>query len=71
MNLGRGWNPNLEESYLLEYSESEVETFTQATLGIYLRLVKISAPKPSPILSYSECPKMTSFSLLGFSSMKP
>ena len=25
MNPGRGWNPNLEESYLLEYSESELK----------------------------------------------
>ena len=25
MNSGRGWNPNLERTYLLEYSESEDE----------------------------------------------
>ena len=66
MNPGRGWNPNLEESYLLEYSESEVETFTQGTSGIYVHLVKCLAPYPSPISRYSECTKMASFSLLGF-----
>ena len=31
MNQGRGWNPNLEESYLPEYSKSESEPFTQGT----------------------------------------
>ena len=31
MNPRRGWNPELEESYLPEYSESEVESFTQCT----------------------------------------
>ena len=71
MNPGRGWNPDLEESYLPEYSESEVETFTQGISGIYLRPVKISAPDPSPISRYSEYTKTTSFSILGFSSMKP
>ena len=29
MKLGRGWNPNLEGSYLLEYIESEVELWIQ------------------------------------------
>ena len=28
MNPGRGWNPDLEESYLPEYSESKAEMFT-------------------------------------------
>ena len=41
MNRGRGWNPNLEETYLPEYSESEVAIFTQGTSGFYLRPVKI------------------------------
>ena len=66
MNPRRGWNPNVEELYLLEYSEYEAETFTQGTSGIYIRVVNISAPDPSPISIYSECTKMTSFSLLGF-----
>ena len=50
-NPGRGWNPNLEESYLLEYRESEAETWTQCTSGIYLQ------PNPSPISEYSESTK--------------
>ena len=71
MNPGRDWNPNLKESYILEYRESEAKTFTQSTSGIYLRPVKILAPDPSPIVRYTECTKTTSFSILGFSSMKP
>ena len=59
----------MEESYLLNYGESEAETFTQGTLGIYLRLVKVSAPEDSPILRYGESPKIISFGLLGFSSL--
>ena len=66
MNLGRGWNPDLEESYLPEYSEYEVEYFTQGTVEIYLQPMKILAPEPSPISRYSECTKTTSFSILGF-----
>ena len=69
MNLGRGWNPDFEESYLPKYSESEAEHFTQGTSRIYLRPVNILDPEPSPISRYSECTKMTSFSLLGFSSL--
>ena len=30
MNSGRGWNPNLEGSYLPEYSESEAELLEQS-----------------------------------------
>ena len=60
------WNPDLEESYLLEYSEYEDEIFTWGTSGIYLLSIKVSAHDPSPISRYSECTKMTSFSLLGF-----
>ena len=66
MNLGRGWNPDLEESYLHEYSEYEAATFTQDTSGIYIWPVIVLAHDPSPISRYSECTKMTSFSLLGF-----
>ena len=36
MNPRRGWNPNLEESYLPEYSEYEAEIFTQGTSGLYI-----------------------------------
>ena len=71
MNPGRGWNLDLEESYLLEYNESEAETFTDGSLGIYLWPVKVSAPDTYPILRYSECTKTISFSILGFSSLKP
>ena len=69
MNLGRGWNPELEESYLPKYSESEAETFTQCTSGIYLHIVKVLAHDPSPISRYSESTKTTSFSILGFSGL--
>ena len=66
MNPGRGWNPDLEESYLLEYSEFEAEFFTQGTSRFYLRSVNISTPKTSSIPRYSECTKTTCFSILGF-----
>ena len=69
MNPGRDWNPDLEESYLLEYSEFEAKTFTLGKSGIYLRPVKVSALEPSPIARYSESTKMSSFSLLRFSSL--
>ena len=65
MNPRRGWNHDLEESYLQEYSESEAEMFTQCTSGIYLQTLKFSALDPSPILRYSESTKTTSFSILG------
>ena len=71
MNTRRGWNHKLEDSYLLEYSESQAETFTQGTSEIYLRPVKVSAPENSPISRYGKSPKITSFGLLGFSSLKP
>ena len=66
MNPGRGWNTNLEESYLPEYSESEAETFTRCTLGMFLWTVNVLAHEPSPISRYSESTKTTSFSILGF-----
>ena len=65
MNLGRGWNLNLEESYLPEYSESEAEIFTQGTSIFYFWLVKIAVVDTSSILRYSECTKNTRFSILG------
>ena len=71
MNIGRGWNPNLEESYLPEYSEYEAKIFKQSKSRIYLRDVKVLAPEPSPISKYNESTKTTSFHILGFSSMKP
>ena len=61
MKLGRGWNPDLEESYLLEYSEYEVEIFTQGKSGFYLRPMKFLAPNISPIPRYSECTKTYQF----------
>ena len=57
MNSGRGWNPNLEGSYLQEYSESEAEFWTQCTSGFYLWPLQFSAPEPSPISEYSESTK--------------
>ena len=67
MNPGRGWNPDLEESYLLEYTESEAEIFKHGTSGFYLWPVKTLAPETSSISRYSECTKATRFSILGFS----
>ena len=66
MNPRRGWNHDLEESYLLENSESEAEIFTQGTLGFYICPMKILAPETSSISRYSECTKTTHFSILGF-----
>ena len=71
MNPGRGWNHDLEELYLPEYSEYEAEMFTQGSLGINICPIKILAPDTSPISRYRECTKTTSFSILGFSGMKP
>ena len=39
MNPGRGWNLDLEETYLPEYSEFEAKIFTQGTSEFYLRLL--------------------------------
>ena len=66
MNPRRGWNPDLEESYLPEYSESEDKSFTQFFAQTFIWPVKISASEPSPISRYSECTKTTSFSILWF-----
>ena len=61
----------MEEPYLLKYSEYEAKKFTQCTTSIFLRPVNVSASEPSPIFSYRESYRITKFSLLGFSSMKP
>ena len=66
MNPGRGWSPDLEESYRPKYNESEAQSFTEGTLGFYLWLVKSLAPETSSILRYRECTKTTHFSILGF-----
>ena len=61
MNSGRGWNPNLEGSYLLEYSESEAYFWTQCSPGFYIWSIKMSASENSPNLEYSECTKTYQF----------
>ena len=66
MSPGRDWNPDLEETYLPEYSESEAEIFTHGTSGFYLLPMKVSAPETSSIPRYIECTKTTCFSILGF-----
>ena len=38
MNPGRGWNPDLEETYLLEYSKSEAKMFYTR----YIRILSFS-----------------------------
>ena len=65
MNPGRGWNPDLDKSYILEYCKYEAETFTQGTSEIYISPVKILALDSPPILGYRECTKTISFSILG------
>ena len=56
----------MEESYLLEYSDSEAETFTPCTSGIYIQVVKVLAPNPSPISRYSKSTKTIGFNILVF-----
>ena len=69
MNPRRGWNPDLEGSYLPEYTEYEAESFTQGKSSIYIWSVKILSPDPASISGYSECTKTISFSILGFSGL--
>ena len=57
MNSRRGWNPDLEGSYLPEYSEYEAEFWTQCKYGFYILPLKFSAPETMPIVGYSECTK--------------
>ena len=71
MNHGRGWNPDLEESYLPEDSEYEAESFTKCSEQIFISPINILASEISPISRYRKCTKTTSFSILGFSGMKP
>ena len=66
MNSGRGWNPNLERTNLLEYSEYEDEFWIQCSSRFYLRTLEFSAPDTSPISEYSKCSKMQQFQYLGF-----
>ena len=66
MDLGRGWNPDLEESYLPKYRKYKAESYIYGTSGFYLRPVKISAHDTSLITIFSKCTKTTSFSILGF-----
>ena len=49
MNSRRGWNPNLERTYLLEYSESEDKFWIKCSSGFYIWPLQFSAPNPSPI----------------------
>ena len=68
MNPRRGWNPDLEESYLQEYSESESKIFTQGTSGFYLWPMKILSHKSLQSRYIENVPKLISFSILGFFS---
>ena len=61
MNPGRGWNPNLEGSYLLEYRKYEAELWIQCKSRFYIRAMKVLDPKTSPISIYSECTKTYQF----------
>ena len=66
MNYGRGWNPKLDESCLLFYSEYEAKNITQGTETFHIHLFKVSTPDTSSISRNNESPNMTSFCLLGF-----
>ena len=66
-----GWNPNLEEPYLLKYSEYERKNFTKGKKRIYLHSVKVSTFDPSPISCYRKSSRMTKFNLLGVSGIEP
>ena len=57
MNTGRGWNPNLEGSYLPKYSESKAAFWTQCTSGFYLRPLQFLAPDLLSISGYIESTK--------------
>ena len=57
MNSGRGWNPNLEGSYLQEYSEYEAEFWKQCKSIFYIHPLQFPMPNPLPISRYSECTK--------------
>ena len=57
MNPRRGWNPNLEESYLPEYSEYEAEFWTKCKSIFYLRPLKFLVREYSPISGYSDITK--------------
>ena len=57
MNSGRGWNPNLEGSFLPEYSAPEAEFWTHCTSRFYIWPLQFSTPDTSPIAGYSVCTK--------------
>ena len=57
MNSGRGWNPNLERSYLLEYSESESDVWTQDSSGFYICPLQFSASETLSTSEYNDCTK--------------
>ena len=61
LNSGRHRNLELEESYLLYYSEFEAKNFIWGIERFHLRPINVLVPEPSPISSYSESPNMTSF----------
>ena len=61
MISGRGWNPNLERSHLLEYSESEASLWTQCSKAFYILSLKFSDSDTSPTLEYSEFTKTYQF----------
>ena len=61
INLGRGWNPNLEGSYFLGYSESQAKFWKQCKSRFYFCPVKVFIPDPSAIPRYSECTKTYQF----------
>ena len=61
MNSGKGWNPNLEGSYLPRYSEYEVNFWTQCSSGFYIRYLQFSASAISPISEYSDGTKTYQF----------
>ena len=63
MNLGRGWNPNLEGSYLLEYSESEAEFWTHVHQEYIFGLYNFQLLNLFQYWDIANIPKLSSFNI--------
>ena len=61
MNSGRGWDPNMERSYLLEYNKFESDFWTQDSSGFYIQCLQVSASETSPISEYCDYTKTYQF----------
>ena len=66
MNPGRGWNSNLEGSYLVDYSKSEAEFWTQCHQDFIFYLCKFKVLILLQSQDIVNVPKLINFSILGF-----